>query len=160
MLLLPVRQCLARHPGRHARHRHAQRRSRPLWPCRRRHRQWTKLSRRLRPRHRPARCRRLAPRRTGLEMPKLRTLFLTHLHSDHTLGLPDLIFTPWVLGPHRPSRDLRTARNQRHDEEYSGGVEEGHRGPHRRPGARQSTGYLVDVMRSSRAWSTRTKTSR
>ena len=34
----------------------------------------------------------------GLEMPKLRTLFLTHLHSDHTLGLPDLIFTPWVLG--------------------------------------------------------------
>ena len=34
----------------------------------------------------------------GLEMPKLTTLFLTHLHSDHTLGLPDLIFTPWVLG--------------------------------------------------------------
>lgn len=34
----------------------------------------------------------------GLRMPQLRTLFLTHLHSDHTLGLPDLIFTPWVLG--------------------------------------------------------------
>lgn len=34
----------------------------------------------------------------GLTMPQLRTLFLTHLHSDHTLGLPDLIFTPWVLG--------------------------------------------------------------
>ena len=27
----------------------------------------------------------------------LRTVFLTHLHSDHTVGLPDLIFTPWVL---------------------------------------------------------------
>jgi ribonuclease BN (tRNA processing enzyme) len=26
-------------------------------------------------------------------------LFLTHLHSDHTLGFPDLIFTPWTLGP-------------------------------------------------------------
>lgn len=24
--------------------------------------------------------------------------FLTHLHSDHTLGYPDLILSPWVLG--------------------------------------------------------------
>ena len=29
-------------------------------------------------------------------------LFLTHLHSDHTLGLPDLIFTSWVMGRQRP----------------------------------------------------------
>jgi ribonuclease BN (tRNA processing enzyme) len=28
---------------------------------------------------------------------RLRTAFITHLHSDHTLGLPDLIFTPWTL---------------------------------------------------------------
>ena len=28
----------------------------------------------------------------------LRHAFLTHLHSDHTLGYPDLIFTPWVVG--------------------------------------------------------------
>jgi len=27
---------------------------------------------------------------------KLRVLFVTHLHSDHTLGYPDLIFTPWI----------------------------------------------------------------
>jgi ribonuclease BN (tRNA processing enzyme) len=34
----------------------------------------------------------------GLEPQNLRTLFVTHLHSDHTLGYPDLIFSPWVLG--------------------------------------------------------------
>lgn len=38
----------------------------------------------------------------GLDMPKLATLFLTHLHTDHTLGLPDLIFTPWTLEREEP----------------------------------------------------------
>ena len=33
----------------------------------------------------------------GLAVPKLRRLFITHLHSDHTAGLPDFIFTPAVL---------------------------------------------------------------
>jgi ribonuclease BN (tRNA processing enzyme) len=28
--------------------------------------------------------------------------FLTHLHSDHTIGYPDLIFTPWVMGRQQP----------------------------------------------------------
>ncbi|MFC1639875.1 MBL fold metallo-hydrolase [Gemmatimonadota bacterium] len=32
-----------------------------------------------------------------LSVGNLRHLFLTHLHSDHTVGLPDVIFTPWVL---------------------------------------------------------------
>src|SRR6266446_4712406 len=27
----------------------------------------------------------------------LKTAFVTHLHSDHTVGYPDLIFTPWVI---------------------------------------------------------------
>jgi ribonuclease BN (tRNA processing enzyme) len=27
----------------------------------------------------------------------LRRVFITHLHSDHTLGLPDLMLSPWVL---------------------------------------------------------------
>jgi ribonuclease BN (tRNA processing enzyme) len=30
--------------------------------------------------------------------------FLTHLHSDHTLGLPDLIFTPWIQERVKPLR--------------------------------------------------------
>jgi len=29
-------------------------------------------------------------------------LFITHLHSDHTLGYPDLIFTSWVMGRKQP----------------------------------------------------------
>ena len=28
--------------------------------------------------------------------------FVSHLHSDHTLGLPDLILTPWVMGRATP----------------------------------------------------------
>lgn len=38
----------------------------------------------------------------SLEPAELRRVFLTHLHSDHTLGLPDLILTPWVLERGRP----------------------------------------------------------
>lgn len=33
----------------------------------------------------------------ALVSPKLGIVFITHLHSDHTLGFPDLIFSPWVL---------------------------------------------------------------
>jgi len=38
----------------------------------------------------------------GLEVDKLAYAFLTHLHSDHTVGLPDLLLTPWVLERGRP----------------------------------------------------------
>lgn len=33
----------------------------------------------------------------SLKPSNLEVAFLTHLHSDHTTGYPDLIFTPWVL---------------------------------------------------------------
>jgi ribonuclease BN (tRNA processing enzyme) len=33
----------------------------------------------------------------GLEVANIKRAFLTHLHSDHTTGYPDLILTPWVL---------------------------------------------------------------
>ena len=32
----------------------------------------------------------------------LKAAFLTHLHSDHTLGLPDLMITPWIMGRKDP----------------------------------------------------------
>ncbi len=34
----------------------------------------------------------------GLDSKNLKKAFLTHLHSDHTVGFPDLILTPWVMG--------------------------------------------------------------
>ena len=39
---------------------------------------------------------------SGLEVTKLNRVFITHLHSDHTLGLADLILTPWILGREVP----------------------------------------------------------
>jgi ribonuclease BN (tRNA processing enzyme) len=38
----------------------------------------------------------------GLSVVNLRVVFLTHLHSDHTAGYPDLILTPWSVGRSRP----------------------------------------------------------
>lgn len=38
----------------------------------------------------------------ALDPSNLTKLFLTHLHSDHTLGYPDVILTPWVIGRSRP----------------------------------------------------------
>ncbi|MCZ7546803.1 MAG: MBL fold metallo-hydrolase [Anaerolineae bacterium] len=39
----------------------------------------------------------------GLAVEKLKRAFITHLHSDHTVGYPDFIFTPWVLGRDEPA---------------------------------------------------------
>jgi len=33
----------------------------------------------------------------ALEPRRLDRVFITHLHSDHTVGLPDLMLTPWTL---------------------------------------------------------------
>ncbi len=38
----------------------------------------------------------------GLATHLLNRAFLTHLHSDHTIGYPDLILTPWVCGRDEP----------------------------------------------------------
>ena len=38
----------------------------------------------------------------ALDPVNLKVAFVTHLHSDHTVGYPDLIFTPWVIGRKAP----------------------------------------------------------
>ncbi len=53
----------------------------------------------------------------------LTAVFLTHLHSDHTLGLPDVILTSWVMGRKAPLRLV---------------------GP---PGTRAMTGHILDAWR-------------
>jgi ribonuclease BN (tRNA processing enzyme) len=48
----------------------------------------------------------MSPRYGGpiaaLSIENMKRAFLTHLHSDHTVGYPDLIFTPWVEGRDEP----------------------------------------------------------
>jgi ribonuclease Z len=39
---------------------------------------------------------------TSLQPTNLHVAFVTHLHSDHTVGFPDLIFSPWTLGRRIP----------------------------------------------------------
>lgn len=34
---------------------------------------------------------------SALDVPKLKIVFITHPHSDHTLCYPDPIFSPWVV---------------------------------------------------------------
>src|SRR4051794_27637005 len=41
-------------------------------------------------------------RLVALDATNLTRLFITHLHSDHTLGYPDVMLTPWVVGRLRP----------------------------------------------------------
>jgi len=40
----------------------------------------------------------------ALDPARLTRAFITHLHSDHTVGLPDLILTSWTIGRTEPLR--------------------------------------------------------
>jgi ribonuclease Z len=40
----------------------------------------------------------------GVALDSVDELFLTHLHSDHTVGIPDLWLTGWFLGRDHPLR--------------------------------------------------------
>lgn len=41
-------------------------------------------------------------RTDGQANPRFQAIFITHLHSDHTMGLADAIFTPWIQGRSAP----------------------------------------------------------
>ncbi|MDQ1355543.1 MAG: fold metallo-hydrolase [Acidobacteriota bacterium] len=38
----------------------------------------------------------------GLRVENIKRAFITHLHSDHTAGYPDLILIPWIMGRNEP----------------------------------------------------------
>jgi len=38
----------------------------------------------------------------ALDVTNIKVVFVTHLHSDHTAGYPDLVLTPWKMGRSEP----------------------------------------------------------
>lgn len=55
----------------------------------------------------------------ALRPDRLNIAFCTHLHTDHTVGLADLIFTPWVLEREKTSAAIWPARLKRYGRRYN-----------------------------------------
>ena len=75
----------------------------------------------------------------ALDPTKLRVVFVTHLHSDHTVGYPDLIFTPWTQGRRVPLEVYGPKGIKAMTEHTRGGVSGRHRDAHQ--SARQPAGF-------------------
>ncbi|MFN8582140.1 MAG: MBL fold metallo-hydrolase [Gemmatimonadaceae bacterium] len=91
----------------------------------------------------------------GLPIDGPAAVFLTHLHSDHTLGLPDLIFTSWVMGRSSPLRiygppgtkamtDHLIAAWAEDIDIRTNGLEHGRRGGHRVDTREVTAGVVYD----------------
>jgi ribonuclease BN (tRNA processing enzyme) len=64
----------------------------------------------------------------ALEPVNLKVAFVTHLHSDHTVGYPDLIFTPWVMGRKAPLEVYGPKGIKAMTEHILAGLRPGHQG--------------------------------
>ena len=100
----------------------------------------------------------------GLSVVDLKVVFLTHLHSDHTVGYPDLILTPWAIG-RAHALEVYGPKGLGHMtrhilEAYAEDIRIRRRDKERRGELEQADGFRVTPTRSSRALSTRTQTSR
>lgn len=89
----------------------------------------------------------------GLEFLKLKTAFITHLHSDHTVGYPDFIFTPWVLGRTGPVQvygpNGLKAMTDHTVEAYKEDIQIRTEGLERNLAFHNDSGYKVDVHENS-----------
>jgi ribonuclease BN (tRNA processing enzyme) len=81
----------------------------------------------------------------GLDVPGLKRLFITHLHSDHTAGYPDFILTPWVLGRDEPLEVCGPAGIQAMTEHLLAAYQEDIRERLEGLEPANSAGYLVQV---------------
>jgi ribonuclease BN (tRNA processing enzyme) len=79
-------------------------------------------------------------RLAALDATNLTRLFFTHLHSDHTIGYPDVMLTPWVVGRTRPLEVYgpvgTTAMTEGLKQAYAADIKvrtEGYEGLNRRP---------------------------
>lgn len=82
---------------------------------------------------------------TALRPANLRHLFITHLHTDHTLGYPDLIFTPWTLERDVPLKVFGPAGTKRMTEHILAAYDEDIRMRIDGLEPANTEGYKVDV---------------
>ena len=61
-----------------------------------------------------------------MEIENLQYAFLTHLHSDHSAGLSDLILSPWVLGREN-SLKLFGPRSKKYGKEHNKSIQRRYR---------------------------------
>jgi len=78
---------------------------------------------------------------------RIQRLFLTHLHSDHTIGLPAVWLKSWIFGRQEPFQvygPIGTQKLCQHlIEAYHGDIHERTYGPEGSP--KQRTGWQIDV---------------